>query len=168
MRSPGFMALLFVASCSDPVHDDAVLALGPEALGVPPGPGHRPGQPCSECHDGRGPGNLVFSLAGTVYRSPGSRIPLPGAIVRFVDSALQTRQAATNCAGNFFVLEDDFEPAWPVWTKVHFAGIEQPMGSPIFRERSCAKCHADPAGPTSAGPVHLVPDDFPLPPSTCP
>jgi hypothetical protein len=111
---------------------------------------------------------MVFSLAGTAYRSPGSRTPLPGAIVGFVDSALRKHQAATNCAGNFFVLEDDFDPVWPVWTKLRYGGIEQPMGSPLFREGSCAKCHVDPAGQTSAGPVYLVPDDFPLPPSTCP
>ena len=47
------------------------------------------------------------------------------------------------------------------------AAADETADKQVFAAR-CAKCHADPAGPTSAGPVHLVPDDFPLPPSTCP
>jgi len=164
---PGLLlssALLAAACGVDPVRDDAIDALGGEAPGVEPGPLHRPGQPCVLCHDGGGPGETEFSLAGTVYQIQGRSTPLPDAIVRFIDSRGRQYRTATNCAGNFFVMKEDYDPEFPVWVKLDFAGVEQVMGSPIFREGSCAACHTAKPGKESAGPVYVAPTDVPFPP----
>ena len=53
--------------CNDATHDEEVAALGAEDPAVPPGPDHRPGQPCLTCHGGIGPAKQQFSIGGTVY-----------------------------------------------------------------------------------------------------
>jgi hypothetical protein len=133
-------ACALTLGCNDPVHDQAVDALGPEAPGVSPGPYHRPGQPCAVCHAPQGPANLVFTLAGTVYQHADSAEPLQNAIVRVVDSAGNRAFTGTNCVGNFYFQQSDFDPVFPVWTTVVYQN-EIPMSTPIFRNRSCAKCH---------------------------
>ena len=60
-------ALLVLLLSCDPVHDDAVSALGGETPGIPRGPLHRPGQPCLVCHDGASGDPAAFSMAGTVF-----------------------------------------------------------------------------------------------------
>jgi hypothetical protein len=145
------------AACSDPIVDDARDALGPEQAGVPKGPLHRPGQPCLVCHDDSGPGELVMSLAGTVYKYPDTLDPLSGAFVDFIDSRGRTFTAATNCAGNFFVQPADYDPHFPVWTSVRYGGVTVDMSTAIFRDGSCASCHAHHVGPESAGQVYFAP-----------
>lgn len=159
---------LLVGCSADPMHDDRVDALGPEAPGVSPGPLHRPGQPCVLCHGGKGPGDDVFSFAGTVFKQPDSLEPLPDAIVRFVDSERHHYVTATNCAGNFFVHPADFDPTSPVWVSVVFGGIPIEMSSPIFRSGSCADCHGDPPSASSVGHVYFAPGPVAFPPSSCP
>jgi hypothetical protein len=161
-------ALLALVSCGDPARDDAIGALGPEPGGVSPGPLHRPGQPCTLCHGGKGPGNMVFSLAGTVYRYPESKEPLANAIVRFVDAHGAKAFTGTNCAGNFYLQSTDYDPTFPVWTSVEFGGIPLEMSTPIYRDGSCASCHADPAGEESTGHIYFAPAGFALPGSDCP
>ena len=118
---------LFAACHPDPVHSDAVSAQGPEDPGVPPGPLHRPGQPCLVCHADRGPASMVLSLAGTIYKQGGNaRDPLPNAIVRVTDSKGRTVSTGTNCAGNFFIQKQQFDPAWPVWVQLEFGGHADP------------------------------------------
>lgn len=164
----GFLALGAVgllASCSaDPFMDDAISHLGGERPGVEPGPLHRPGQPCLVCHGGDGPGDTEFSLAGTVYQNEGSRVPLADAYVRFIDSAGRKYRTATNCAGNFFVMRGEYEPEFPVWVKMEFGGATQAMGSPIYREGSCAACHDGAPDRNSPGPVYFAPEGIPFPP----
>jgi hypothetical protein len=171
MRGLLLACLVLAAGCSDPVNDDAQSALGGEKPGVPKGPLHRPGQPCLVCHGGWGPASPVFSLAGTVYQNEGGTTPIADALVKLIDSKGRVHQAVTNCAGNFFVMQADFDPAFPVWAKVVFGQLggkpfEKPMGSPIYREGSCGKCHSDPRGPTSPGHVYvasaLEPLSFPV------
>ena len=172
---------ILLAACGDPVRQKAIDSLGGEQRGVPAGPLHRGGQPCVLCHDGSGPGSSVFSLAGTVYQTPGAMLPKPvplaNALVKFIDSAGRKHQAGTNCAGNFFVMQADYDPSFPVWVKLEFGfqvqgnmhvPIEQAMGSPIYREGSCAKCHGDKADAESAGRVYFAPDGVPFPPAACP
>lgn len=165
---------LLSACTSDPVREDALDALGPEKPGVEPGPLHRPNQPCILCHGGTGPGNAVFSLAGTVYAEQNSLQPLPNALVRFVDSNKRHYEVATNCAGNFFVDENAFSPTFPIWMAIQFGNVGGqplviPMSTPSFRGRSCADCHRDPPSENSVGHVYLVPTlPGPLPPSGCP
>src|SRR4051794_4421968 len=74
--------LAFV-SCGDPVSDARIAALGPEDPGVPPGPLHRPGQPCVVCHSRQGPAS-PFLVAGTVYSERGSKTPLANVAVDIV------------------------------------------------------------------------------------
>jgi hypothetical protein len=146
MRTAAFpIALLGLVAlaCGNPIHDDAVDSLGSEAPGVPAGPYHRPGQPCAVCHSPEGPANSVFTLAGTVYQYPDSPEPLQNAIVRAVDSSGRHAFTGTNCVGNFWFQEADFDPVWPVWVAVYYGDPNgNVMHSPIYRNRSCAKCHA--------------------------
>ena len=162
----GAIGLTF--GCSDPVVDDAIDALGPEAPGVPEGPLHRPGQPCVLCHSSSGPGDLEMSFGGTVYQYPGDPRPLAGAFVDFIDSTGATYTTATNCAGNFFVQPADYSPHFPVWVTLRYGGVPVEMSSPIFREGSCAVCHVEPKTVDSAGQVYFAPDpSFLFPPDGC-
>ncbi len=52
-------ALGAAASCSDPVHDSEVAALGGET-DIPQGEYHRAGQPCGVCHGQEGPAYARF------------------------------------------------------------------------------------------------------------
>jgi hypothetical protein len=167
------LAALLSLSCADPVHDDQVSKLGGEAPGVPEGPRHRPGQPCLVCHSGEGPGESEFAFAGTIYQADDSKVPLENAIVRLIDSKGTKHEVATNCVGNFFVMKTDFAPAFPVWVKIIYGHIgptpvERPMGSPIYRDGSCASCHQDPPGVQSVGHIGFAPAGSPpLPPPGC-
>jgi hypothetical protein len=189
------ISLVMFAGCGDPVRSSAIDDLGGETPGVPPGPLHRPGQPCVLCHDGNGPGNMVLRFGGTVYQSQaGPPAPVVGAIVHFRDTANKEYRTATNCAGNFFVVEGDYQPAGPVFVKVEYSvALVSPSGatqvvpvigrmtSPIYdtegstvsglRDRSCAYCHTDPASRSSAGHIYLAPEGgapIPFPTVPCP
>lgn len=142
-----------IAACADPVVDRKVDALGPEMQGVPPGPLHRPGQPCLLCHDARGDAR-VFSVAGTVFVAPGGGAPSVGTVVELFDADGTTFRTATNCAGNFFVEPGAFTPRYPLYVALEHDGARIEMDSPIFRDGSCASCHGAVADPASAGPVY--------------
>lgn len=157
-----------VAACGDPVHADAVEALGPEAHGVEPGPLHRPGQPCLTCHGGKGPGNMEFSVAGTIYKYADSSEPLANAVVKLIDQGGPSTIVGTNCAGNFFVQRVDFDPVFPLWTRVKLGSIDIEMSTPVFRAGSCAHCHSDPATESSVGRIYVAPPGTALPGGSCP
>src|SRR5690242_17154492 len=101
----GLMAGLVLAgaSCGDPVRDKLVTSLGPEAPNVPPGPMHRPGQPCLACHDADLGSAPPFSLGGTVYVDAMTSTPVADVSVNIVDSQGRSFSTVSNCAGNFFV-----------------------------------------------------------------
>jgi hypothetical protein len=149
------LAAALLIGCFDPVHDDRVDALGPEAAGVPQGPLHRPGQPCTVCHGGKGPGSPTFDLAGTAFERKDQLTPLAGGTILLVDSQGLSLALGTNEAGNFWVSESELGLSFPFWAAVEQGGERIEMKTPIFRARSCADCHADPAGPSSAGHVYL-------------
>jgi hypothetical protein len=152
------------ASCADPVHDNEVSALGPEAPGVSPGPSHRPGQPCLTCHDGTGPANLKMSLGGTVYSVKGGNDPYPNATVHFVDALGSEHEATTNAVGNFYVPFAEWAPAAPVHVSILVNGDAiATMQSHIGRDGSCASCHYDPPGPSTPGRVFVALDPSDLP-----
>jgi hypothetical protein len=146
----------------DPQRELALEALGGEDPKVPVGPLHRPGQPCMLCHD-LGQDATAFNIAGTVFRDNVSTTPLTDAEILLVDSIGNRFTAHTNCAGNFYVGLSEFEPAWPFWVTIRQGANDSAMGSPIHRERSCAACHFNPAGPRTAGQVYLTSDDFVVP-----
>jgi hypothetical protein len=145
------------ASCGDPVHDDDVAALGPEAPGVSPGPDHRPGQPCLVCHGGAGPASAQFSFGGTIYEIPGSTVGYGGATVKLTDANKLEATATTNSVGNFYVFASQYGPTFPVDVELdQGATFKNPMFTHIGRNGSCAWCHFGSAGPTTPGHVYMA------------
>jgi hypothetical protein len=153
----GAVLVCTLVGCGDPVQDSSVAALGAEAPGVPKGPLHRPGQPCVLCHSDQG-GASPFLLAGTVYVSASSLTPIDGVQVNVVDSLEHKFATTTNCAGNFWVLPQDYMPDAPLWVSLKRDAVLRVMNTAIYREGSCAGCHADPQGPASVGHVYLIDD----------
>jgi hypothetical protein len=157
------LALASFATCSlDPTHDEAIADLGPEAPGVPPGPLHRPGQPCLVCHDGS-TASPAMSVGGTVTAVLGSSSPLGGAAVELTAENGSTWTATTNAAGNFFVEASAWAPVYPLRAAVAFGGLTSTMSTLIGRDGSCAACHVDPPSRISAGVVFLAPSQALLP-----
>jgi hypothetical protein len=164
------LALLFVAC--DPVHDDAVSALGGETPGVRRGPLHRPGQPCIQCHDGALGDPQRFTVAGTIFQTSGSKSPAVGATVTLTDAIGSSIQVQTNAAGNFYLTPNQYDPVVPMQVVVtDSSGIGVKMQTVVAgnlaeepNNGSCASCHFDPAGPTSPGHVCITLDDGGTPP----
>jgi hypothetical protein len=155
----------FSLTCSlDPVHDEASADLGPETPGVPPGPMHRPGQPCLVCHGPSGT-SPTMSVGGTVFAAADSTAPLAGAIVELSDTFGRTFRTSTNAAGNFYVDASAWAPIYPMYVTVAFGGVSNAMSTQVGRNGSCAGCHVDPASRESAGHVSLVPTAALLPAS---
>jgi hypothetical protein len=164
-----FAALAALDACStledvlDPVHSQAVSALGPDTFGLHAGPTHRPGQPCLTCHGGQGPGNPELSVAGTVYKTKPATDWLEGATVTLKDASGTIREVTTNQTGNFLIGKSDWTPVYPMLASVSFGGFSVDMETHVGRSGSCADCHTDPRNTSSAGHVYLVTDaaDFP-------
>lgn len=158
-----FGACSVVEDVLDPVHAQAVAALGPETFGLGKGPTHRPGQPCLTCHGGQGPGSPDLSVGGTVYKTQPATEWLEGAIVTLTDAEGTIRQLTTNRTGNCLIGKNEWAPVYPMRVTVSFAGVSIDMVTHVGGSGSCTDCHTDPAGPASAGHVYLVanPTDFP-------
>ena len=170
MRRCLVLAALLAAACGDPLHAAQVAALGPEDPRVPPGPMHRPGQPCLVCH-GDGGSATPLAAAGTLFRDPAATLPIAGADVILTDAARKSIALRTNCAGNFFVYPRSFAPVMPLWASAALGEHTIQMESPMHRDGDCAQCHADGAGPASAGHLFLTDDPLvsaTLRPSVCP
>jgi hypothetical protein len=148
-------ASALTGGCNDATHDMQVQALGPEDPNVPQGPLHRPGQPCLVCHGGIGPASTQLSIGGTVYVSNTSAMPAVGATIQVEDVNGSVGAAQSNSAGNFFIQSSEWQPTFPILPQVTLGGVTNPMTTHAGREGSCAACHADPAGPTSAGHVYV-------------
>ncbi len=151
------LAAAAAVACEDPVHDQEISALGPEVGS--PGPTHRPGQPCLVCHGGSGPASLQLSVGGTVYDTQGQSAPAVGAVVQVEDILGHTFVGTTNSAGNFFATQSQYAPQYPIQMQVTSADgtVTQEMLTHASRDGSCADCHYNPPGPTSAGPVWVNP-----------
>jgi hypothetical protein len=167
-----------LAACADPVRSADIDALGGETPGVPAGPLHRAGQPCVLCHDGDGPGEAVFSFGGTVYEDQMHTRPASDVIVHFIDAKKRVHDTATNCAGNFFVMQAAYKPEFPVFVRLQYGTAIVPgkppepltpvdMKTPIYRDGSCATCHVDPPGQDSTGHVFLAPMPINIPNKGC-
>jgi hypothetical protein len=142
---------------SDPVHDEEVTALGSEVPGIPEGPYHRAGQPCTVCHGPEGPASTQFSIAGTIFDSPSTLVGVGKVQVLLVDSigSSPPTPPVTNCVGNFYLTPEQWTPEFPVAVQVYSAGMMATMLTQIGRATSCAECHTDPPGSTSPGHVYL-------------
>ncbi|MGZ6095466.1 MAG: hypothetical protein ACXWUG_25730 [Polyangiales bacterium] len=126
---------------------------------MPKGPLHRPGEPCTVCHNGSD--QRAFIAAGTVYTTRDSGQAVQGARVTMTDFNGDTFVAETNCAGNFFVRPDTWKPRFPLMMTVSYGTQEIKMESPVQRETSCAACHAKETSNSSPGPVYLWSDSVP-------
>jgi hypothetical protein len=160
----GLAVLAIAGACDvDAVHDGEVAALGPEPNGGTPGPNHRPGQPCLVCHGGSGPASTQFALAGTIYQAQtGALVPQNGASIAVNDATGSKATATTNTAGNFFILQSQWAPVFPVHVdSVGYNDVSTGMETHIGRDGSCATCHSDPAGGDLVGHVYLAPGDEP-------
>ncbi len=156
-------ALAAATACGDPVHDLRVEALGPEAPDVPPGPNHRPGQPCVTCHESAGPGKPAFRFGGTIYAVKGQTAGLGGVTIHLVDATGATLDATTNSVGNFYIAESSWNPVMPVHVSLEYQAQKAEMSTHIGRNGSCGDCHFDPPGKASPGRVYLVADPEDLP-----
>jgi hypothetical protein len=158
----GALASVASVSCNDAVHDQEVAALGPDP--GPPGPLHRPGQPCLTCHGGSGPAKFQMGVGGTVYENQGGGNAAEGVVVQIedIDGTLWTGGSAfptlvSNAAGNFYLEADSFPAHYPTQMTVTSSDgtVSQQMLTHVGRDGSCADCHTPTVGPTSAGPVYL-------------
>jgi hypothetical protein len=164
-------------ACGNPAVDVRIAALGEEKEGVPAGEHHRPGQPCVLCHSSYGGAEPIMTVGGTIFAGRvGDRIPANGAEVTFIDAfGNRSPVATTNCAGNFWLTEEQWNPGFPLLVEIvckKDGGLEvrQSMATRIAREGSCAGCHEDgPANQGTAGRVYCAdsPAGFP-PPENCP
>lgn len=161
------LASLATTCTLDPVQSEAIADLGGEAPGVPPGPLHRPGQPCLVCHDGS-TAQPAMSVGGTVYAVLGSEAPLAGATVELTAENGSTSTATTNGAGNFYVEESAWQPVYPLRVAVAYGGLTSTMSTIIGRDGSCGSCHVDPPSRISAGRVYLAPSPALLPDAGAP
>lgn len=149
------LALLAQAGCNDASHDLQVAALGGENPNVPPGPMHRPGQPCLVCHGGLGPASAHFSAGGTVFATRTGTAPAVGATVTIEDSNGSVGTAQTNQVGNFYIEASQWTPAYPTAPQVALGNMGAVMSTHVGRDGSCASCHSDPISPISAGHIYL-------------
>lgn len=149
------LGLAALAGSCDPVHEQAMDDLGPEAPGIPRGPTHRAGQPCLVCHGERGPEGPTMSVAGTIFRAREGRVGVAGATVKLTDATGETREYPTNEVGTFYVEKKYWAPVFPLTAKVAFAGTEVEMLTPINVDGSCGSCHRDPAARDAVGHIFL-------------
>ncbi len=160
-------------SCSDPVRDDAIDALGNETQNIPEGEHHRAGQACVVCHSEEGTASdSPFTIAGTIFAQPARQVGVDGAEIRMTDSDGTTHIAKSNCVGNFFVKPDEWQPRFPILIEVAKGSVRRRMKSPIGREPSCSGCHSFelvPKDPLSdVGHIYLFSGDEPGSPEGSP
>lgn len=144
--------------CGNPAVDDKIAVLGGEQQGVPQGPFHRPGQPCTLCHSKYYGAKPEMSVAGTVFADLKSFNTVDNVDVVLTDAVGETRTATTNCIGNFFITKESWDPQFPIAAEIRYPVYDsagnvtkddkdqiirkvKAMGSWINRDGSCASCH---------------------------
>ena len=159
LLSATLAAAAISASCTDPVVDDAIEALGEEPgfylnedgkrVQTDASEFHRQGDPCVLCHSSAGNASSKFLFAGTVFQLKADRKAADKVEILLVDAAgrVPTKPIVTNKAGNFIVREEDWPDfsGFPVRTALFREDVGQTqMITHIGREPSCAGCHRDP------------------------
>lgn len=147
--------------CDDPALQAKADALGPDPGPYEEGPLHRAGFPCTYCHAKGGKTGPHFDLAGTIYSEHDSTEGRAGVTVRLFDRNGRQQTAKTNEVGTFFFEEGELELEFPLWVRVEDGERTRQMETPIHRERSCAACHRNPAGPSRRWQVYLGKDPTP-------
>lgn len=157
------------AGCESPVEDDLIASLGPEVDGLEEGAFHRYGQPCFACHGGAGEGpDMAF--AGTLFATPDDDIPVEAATITITDATGDTRSTVSNCAGNFYVLKESWDPVYPLRAEIEcILPSDDPdvaperrrtvMATRINRDGGCASCHKiGPPNADSVGQLYCMPE----------
>ncbi len=134
------VAFLLLVACINPVHSDAVDALGGEVNGVGPGPRHRPGQPCLTCHGGDGPGP-DFAIGGTVYAVRNGSQGLGNVSVILTAADGSTKTLVSNDVGNFYLEASRWTPTFPLFVRLEAGGVTKEMNTRMGGSGSCATCH---------------------------
>lgn len=181
LRFPLLLSALisaFTAACGNPAIDSRIAALGPEAEGIEPSEFHRPGQPCVLCHSEYEGADPEISVGGTIFGTPSKDGSLPvvveKAVVTLVDSEGEVRTTTTNCAGNFFLTKEQWNPSFPLKVEVNYPDPGDPtrmrpalpMQSRISRDGSCAGCHYGKR--TQASPGYVFCEESPAAPFVAP
>ncbi|MDC0749200.1 hypothetical protein [Polyangium mundeleinium] len=147
------VVLGMLVGCGNRAVDERIAALGEEDPNVPVGEFHRPGQPCVLCHGEYLRENPVMSVGGTIYAYPTQTpeqkpLPVKGVKVKLTDSFGEQYEVGTNCAGNFFIETDKWDPAFPLRAEIEYpvpGALESTkrvvMSTRISRDGSCAGCH---------------------------
>lgn len=146
------VGVVTATSCMDPVHSDAVAALGGETGGVRRGPEHRPGQPCMVCHGTEGPASPEWGIAGTVYETRGGTTVLGGATVVLTDAKGVEKRLRSNRGGNFYLEVKSWTPTYPMRARVESGTEKIEMQSLINGATSCATCHRGGGGSANSVP----------------
>lgn len=162
-------ALALAAGCESPVEDDLIAAQGDEVEGLEEGPLHRYGQDCFACHDGYGPGPEM-AFAGTLFATPDEDIPVEAATITLTDATGDTRATVSNCAGNFYVLKESWDPVYPLRAEIEcILPTDDPetvperrrvvMATRINRNGGCNSCHQKGLpNADSVGQLYCLPD----------
>jgi hypothetical protein len=151
------------------VQDAEIAALGPEDPEVPPSEVHRPGQPCLLCHGPYKGASPEMSVAGTIYgyawdSNDPKPIPVQGVTIELFDTFKTSPPVVptTNCAGNFYVTKDKWDPAFPLAAAIRYPVPNEPMGqrismgTRISRDGSCGGCHVGQPNQGSPGWVYCT------------
>ena len=154
-RALFLLVAMMHASCTDPVRDQQIEALGEET--GEPFPEHRQGQPCLLCHSQGGPAaDKSFKVAGTIFQTNQPGAPgAEGVVVDLIDAngSSPIIRPITNRAGNFWVTNDEWSDlAFPFRVRIQPKGAPEPlrMETVVNREGSCNFCHRPfPKGPLS-------------------
>jgi mono/diheme cytochrome c family protein len=159
----------FAAGCESPIEDDLIEAQGPEVAGLEEGAFHRYGQQCFACHGGYGPGPEM-AFAGTLFATPDDDIPVQAATITITDATGDTRATVSNCAGNFYVLKESWDPVYPLRAEIEcILPTDDPdavperrrnvMATRINRDGGCNSCHQKgPANADSVGQLYCMPE----------
>jgi hypothetical protein len=167
---------LTAAACGDPLRDRRIEYLGEDDANFAGTQFHRPGQPCTWCHNSEVGDQPVMTLGGTLFFRPEGLAPYPagGFVVRLLDSDGKIIRLLANRCGNFWATPEQFEPVYPMRTRIltlnddGTESVNVGMGTRIGREGSCGACHSDPKSAFSPGVVTInAPDPLnpPAPPS---
>lgn len=156
-------AVALLPACGNPAVDSRIAALGGEAPNVKPSEFHRAGQPCALCHSAYGGDHPDISVGGTIFATPlqvAGELPtaVEGALVTLIDAEGLVKTLKTNCAGNFYVKREEWDPSFPLRVELSYpapdgSGMKPatPMSSRISRDGSCAGCHVGPRNQGSPG-----------------
>ena len=171
-----------VLGCGDPLRDRRVELLGEEDANFPADARHRPGQPCTWCHNAYEGAKPEMTIGGTTFFQPADPEEPPfiagNFVVRLLDSDGKTINLQANACGNYWATPEQFDPVFPMRTRI-LADVDGDlvvnvgMSTRIGREGSCGACHTQQKTPFSPGPIIVnAPDPanppFPPAPTDCP